>query len=41
MNREDEDVIELGSVSLDTKGAIEGVPDTEGGLQPLSGLTDD
>lgn len=41
MNRERKDVIELGAVSTETKGAIEGGPDTEGALQPRSGLSDD
>lgn len=41
MNCEHEDVVELGAVSAETKGAIEGGPDTEGALQPRSGLSDD
>lgn len=41
MKREYEDVIDLGAVSAETKGSIEGGPDSEGSLQPRSGLSDD
>jgi len=43
MNREteNEELIELGVASTDTKGAIEGVNDFEGGLRPQPALNDD
>lgn len=43
MNREDarEDLIDLGVVSTDTKGAHVGINDFENGLQLQAGLADD
>jgi hypothetical protein len=41
MNREQEDVIELGVVSADTKGVQVGFADIEDGERILPGLSDD
>ncbi|CUS45776.1 MAG: benenodin family lasso peptide [Pseudomonadota bacterium] len=41
MNREHEDTIELGVVSIDTKGLPVGAADTEFGQQKPIGLSDD
>lgn len=43
MNREDidNDVIDLGAVSTETKGVFVGIDDSEAGLQPRTGLSDD
>jgi len=41
MNREHEDIIELGVVSADTRGKLVGFADTEEGQQIHPGLTDD
>lgn len=41
MNRELEDTIELGAVSVDTKGKLEGYADVEEGQQILPGLSND
>lgn len=41
MNREYEDTIELGAVSVDTKGKFVGLPDQEEGEQIATGLADD
>jgi len=36
-----EDLLDLGAVSVETKGVMSGFNDHEGGLQPLAGLADD
>lgn len=41
MNREQEDVIELGAVSTETKGVQVGFADTEDGERIQLGLSDD
>lgn len=41
MNREHEDVIELGAVSAETKGVQVGFADIEDGERILPGLSDD
>ncbi|UUL82520.1 hypothetical protein [Sphingomonas qomolangmaensis] len=41
MKYEHENTIELGVVSADTKGSSIGFADTEVGLQPNAGLSDD
>ncbi len=43
MNREheDDDVIELGAASSQTKGPTVGMDDHQGGLRPWAGLSDE
>ncbi|WP_157093954.1 benenodin family lasso peptide [Sphingomonas mali] len=41
MNREHEDTIELGAVSVETKGLIVGGPDQDNGQLKPFGLSDD
>jgi hypothetical protein len=43
MDREhrESELIELGIVSADTKGALVTIDDEEGGFKPLAGLSDD
>lgn len=41
MNHEQQDLIDLGAASVETKGGVAGFPDQERTLQPVSGLADD
>ena len=41
MERENDDVIELGAVSVETKGLTAGKDDHEVGLIPFAGLVDE
>lgn len=43
MNHEhnQDELIELGTATVETKGAFSGVPDSERTLQPIAGLSDD
>jgi hypothetical protein len=41
MNREHDDLIELGTASVETRGGPKGFEDVDGTLIPRSGLTDD
>lgn len=41
MRSEDLDVIELGSVSADTKGGVTGIADSDAGYMNVLGLSDD
>lgn len=41
MNREPDDLIELGRASVETKGTPLGMDDSQGGKNPWPGLSDD
>jgi hypothetical protein len=41
MNREHDDLIDLGAASIETRGTPFGADDLKGGLIPVSGLSDE